>query len=85
MFSKLAKKPSTPNSAEKKEFAVKLGKRIRKYRLARGISQEELAHRSGFYRTYIGHVETGHKSASAYTIWKIAKTLKVTIEELINF
>ena len=79
MISKLAKKSLKPNSKEKKEFSIQLGKRIRKYRLERGLSQEELAHRAGFYRTYIGHIETGHKSPSAYTVWKIASVLKVTI------
>lgn len=82
MISKQIEKSSKPNSIEKKKFAAKLGKRIRKYRLEQGFSQEELAHRAGFYRTYIGHIETGHKSPSAHTVWRIAKVLKINIELL---
>jgi len=33
------------------------GERVRELRLARGLSQEELAFRSGIHRTYLGGIE----------------------------
>jgi transcriptional regulator with XRE-family HTH domain len=43
-----------------KEF----GLRIRELRLASGLSQEELAERTAFHRTYIGMVERGERDLS---------------------
>jgi len=42
----------------KKDFTAELGKRIKKWRLKRKMSQEDLAHRAGLYRTYVGHLES---------------------------
>jgi len=83
VISKLLKKSSKSNVEEKKKFAVRLGKRVRKIREEKGWSQEELAHKAGFYRTYIGHIETGRKSPSAYTVWRIAKALEVIVTDIL--
>ncbi len=69
----------------KKEFTAEVGKRIKKWREKRNISQEELAHRAGLYRTYIGHLENARYSPSAYVLYKIAKVLKVDISEFFGF
>ena len=55
---------------------------IRKFRLERGLSQEKLALLSGLHRTYIGAIERGERNVSFKNIEKIAKTLKVNLEEL---
>ena len=65
----------------KKDFTVDVGKRIKKWREKRGLSQEELAHRAGLYRTYIGHLENARYSPGAYTLYKIASILKVKVSE----
>ena len=67
----------------KEKFAEEVGKRIRKYREEAGLSQEELAHRCGLYRTYIGHLENGRYSPSAYILVRICKSLKITISQLL--
>ena len=46
------------------------------------MGQEALAHEAGLYRTYVGHIETGKYSPSAYIVYKIAKALKVNVSEL---
>jgi transcriptional regulator with XRE-family HTH domain len=58
------------------------GKRIRQYRLARGLSQEELAEKANLHRTYIGAVERGERNASLKSILRIAKALEVSLEEV---
>ncbi len=58
------------------------GAKIRKIRIERGLSQEKLALLSGLHRTYVGAIERGERNVSFKNIEKIAKTLKVTLEEL---
>ena len=59
-----------------------LGKRIRNYRTARGLSQEKLAELSGCHPTYIGQVERGEKNATIESIEKIASALRVSLSTL---
>lgn len=68
----------------KASFTEKVGKNIKKIREAKGMSQEDLAHKAGFYRTYIGHLETSTYSPSAYTLYKIASALKVELADLVK-
>jgi len=65
----------------KKDFTVEVGKRIKKWREKRGMSQEELAYKAGLYRTYVGHLENARYSPSAYVLYKVAKVLKVEITD----
>jgi len=69
----------------KKEFTTEVGKRIKKWREKRNISQEELAHRAGLYRTYVGHLENARYSPSAYVLYKIARVLRVDIFDFFSF
>ena len=64
---------------------VKFGKRVRTLRLEQGLSQEELAYRCGFYRTYVGMVERAERSITLYNISKIAKGLNITLKELFDY
>lgn len=47
-----------------------------------GISQEELAHRAGLHRNYIGLLERGERNAAAKTLVVIARSLGVLPTEL---
>ena len=58
------------------------GAKIRNIRIERGLSQEKLAFLAGLHRTYIGAIERGERNVSFRNIEKIAKTLKVDLEEL---
>lgn len=68
----------------KREFTLKLAKRLRELREKEGMSQEELADRAGLYRTYIGHIENGRYSPSAYVVYKIAKSLGVGASDTLD-
>lgn len=52
-----------------------LGQNMRVYRAAKGLSQEDLAERSGIKRTYIGSIERGEVDPRLGTVKKIAAGL----------
>lgn len=64
---------------------IGFGKRVRRLRVEQGLSQEELAYRCGFYRTYIGMVERAERSITLNNIFKIAKGLGITLKELFDY
>jgi len=68
-----------------KTVEQKLGERMRKLRQAKGLSQEELAFKSGVHRTYLGGIERGERNPSLKNIAAIAKALGVTLSELFLF
>ena len=61
-----------------------LATRIKKLRLERGISQEELAHRSGLSRTGMGLLETGKRWPRLDTLMSVADGLNITVDELLK-
>jgi transcriptional regulator with XRE-family HTH domain len=54
---------------------VTFGQAIRELREERGISQEELAYRSGLDRSYMGGVERGERNVSLKNIFRVAEGL----------
>ncbi len=60
------------------------GEALRKLRRSRSMSQDELAHASGYHRTYIGYLERGEKSPSLRTIFDLASTLQVRPSDLLR-
>lgn len=62
----------------------KFGKQIRNLRREKGWSQEELADKVGLHRTYIGSIERGEQNTSIDNIAKLAKSLGVKIEDLVE-
>ena len=63
----------------------KFGKRVRELRDKAGYSQEDLADLAGIHRTYLGGIERGERNPSLKNIQRIAKALKVPIDELFKF
>jgi transcriptional regulator with XRE-family HTH domain len=59
-----------------------LGNRIAVVRRERGVTQEQLAERTGFTVITIGYIEQGRRSPRIATLFKIAECLKVPIGEL---
>ena len=49
-----------------------------------GISQEELAHRCGLHRTYIGAIERGERNITLSSLEIIASTLDIDIPTLLD-
>lgn len=67
---------------DKHPALIKLGKRIRDLRTAKGYSQESFADEVGVDRTYMGGIERGERNIAALNIIRIAKALKVEVGEL---
>ena len=59
------------------------GKRLKEIRTLKGISQEDLAFRSGLHRTYVSSVERGEPNISLVNIKKISDALGVSPHDLI--
>ena len=55
---------------------LRVGKTIRRLRIARGWTQEELADRAGLHSTYIGGIERGERNVSLDNLIKIATALR---------
>ena len=60
------------------------GKRLRALRKKVGLSQEELGFRANLHRTYIGSIERAEQNVSVDNIQKLAKALKVSVDEYLN-
>lgn len=60
----------------------KLGQAIRSRRERLGLSQEKLADKCGFDRTYISMLERGKRNPSLLNLLRIAKGLDVSVSEL---
>ena len=63
------------------DILTRYGQAVRKIRLERGISQEELADRCGLHRTYISDIELGKRNLSLENIERIAISLNKTLPE----
>lgn len=55
----------------------RFGRTVRKYRVASGLSQEELAATAGLHRTYVGGIERGERNVSLENIVRLARALKI--------
>jgi transcriptional regulator with XRE-family HTH domain len=53
-----------------------VGARLRAMRLEAGLSQEDLADRSGLHRNYIGGIERGERNVGIKAILSICRALK---------
>ncbi len=61
----------------RKQFA----KKLKVLRNKAGFSQEELGFKAGLHRTYIGSIERAEQNISIDNIHKLAKALKISVEE----
>jgi transcriptional regulator with XRE-family HTH domain len=64
---------------------IAFGKVLKKTRVEKGFTQEELAYQSGMSLSQIARIETGKINPTLCTIVLIAKTLKVVPKELLQF
>ncbi len=61
---------------------IPLGQSIKKQREKLGLSQEKLADRCGFDRTYISMLERGKRNPSLLNLLKLADGLETSVSQL---
>jgi len=66
------------------EASKAFGLAIRKLRIARGLTQEELGFESELTRAYISSIELDQKLPSITTIAKLAKAFNLSLSELMK-
>lgn len=54
-----------------------VGENLRRYRTARGISQEAFADVLGYHRTYVGGLERGERNLSLQSVERLADAIDV--------
>ncbi|MBL9179848.1 MAG: helix-turn-helix transcriptional regulator [Verrucomicrobiaceae bacterium] len=69
-----------PKLNARQRFAANL----KEQRLAKGLSQEDLADLCGLHRTYVGSVERGERNISIDNMERLAQSLEVPLEKLIR-
>jgi transcriptional regulator with XRE-family HTH domain len=69
---------------EEKNYLKKIGKNIKRIRLAKGISQVDLAFSCNFEKTNMSRIEAGNNNPTIRTLLKIAKALEVNLFELLE-
>jgi transcriptional regulator with XRE-family HTH domain len=60
----------------------RFGQRVRQLRLARALTQEQLAQLAGLHPTYVGGIERGERNLGLDNVLKLAKALAVHPSEL---
>ena len=66
------------------EIREALAQNLRAYRHAKGLSQEELAHRADIDRTYISALERSVYAASIDVLDRLAKVLEIETADLLR-
>ncbi|HSW88905.1 MAG TPA: helix-turn-helix transcriptional regulator [Candidatus Saccharimonadales bacterium] len=72
------------NQEDKEKLQKKFGKRLAEIRNEKEITQENFAFEAGVDRTYISYLERGKRNPSLYMLSRLAKALRVSLNELTN-
>lgn len=67
---------------DKLDFQL-IGRRVRDFRMERGLTQEKLAEEADLSIPYVSHIERGKKKASISTFIRLASALGVTVDTLL--
>lgn len=67
------------------DIKIVFGKHLRKLRLEKKLTQEELAEIAGMHFTYIGQIERGVRNPSLVNLQKLATALRVKAGQLFPF
>lgn len=70
---------------QNKQNAKSLGRKIKKARRERELTQEKLAEKVGISTAYMGFIEQGRYVPSMHVLQRISRQLKIKVSELIPF
>ena len=66
-----------------KSLLKALGAEVKSRRASLALSQEELAHRAGLNRTFVGKLETAESQPSITVLFQLASALQVDTSEFV--
>lgn len=66
------------------DILARFGRKVRELRQAQGLSQEAFAAECGLDRTYMGGIERGERNVALRNIDVIARTLGISLSELMK-
>ena len=66
------------------DILVRFGLRVRELRQRAKLSQEEFAAQCDLDRTYISGIERGKRNVGLLNVERVAKTLRVSLSELMR-
>jgi transcriptional regulator with XRE-family HTH domain len=69
----------------KKDILKGFGERVRELREKKEWTQEDLADKTSFHRTYIGMIERGERNPSLKNMKKFADAFGLNLSELMKF
>jgi transcriptional regulator with XRE-family HTH domain len=67
-----------------RDWPSTLGKNVRRLRLQKGLTQEQLAFEAEIDLTYVGGIERGKRNPSLLVMARIAKALSVPLPRLLG-
>ena len=72
---------------EKSDLLRLLGKKIKKLRLERGMSQVDLVAKmqGNIDTTNISRIEAGRTNPTIYSLYRLSEALEISMSELVNF
>jgi transcriptional regulator with XRE-family HTH domain len=66
------------------DFVALLGRNVRKWRLQRGMTQEQLALDAGMKRSYLSELERGLRNPTLRALTRLAEALSIEPELLLK-
>lgn len=70
---------------KRREWLARLGTHIRRLRLERDLSQEEVAHRAGLAPPHVSMIERGRLNFGVYTAVLLAEALSCSLNDLLAY
>jgi transcriptional regulator with XRE-family HTH domain len=67
------------------DLSKAFGIAVRKLRLSKGLTQEQLGFEADLRRTFISSLELGEKKPSLTTIYQLAKALDIPMSKLMKY
>lgn len=60
-----------------------VGRNVRRIRIEKGLTQEQLAERAGVSQFYISLLETGGRNPTVVSLWELSQALGVSHVDLV--
>ncbi len=66
------------------QILKRFGLQLRKARINSGFTQEELAVKAGFSRSYYTEIETGKRNISLLNLYRLVECLEINLSDLLS-